>query len=380
MASPKDPAREMQQPQRDSTDKSLRIEREKADDGIWEKREQIDEEADEVVHRARERADKLVQTARDDADREFEAAQASAQRQRARQDSALGRERNAADTLLEREREARRRYLDDFFEIERGATDQDLLGERGLADKLIAARDVFLANASHDLRLILGGLAVNSDLLLRWAPEGVGGQNIREYASATRRLVGQMNRLVNDLLDVACIHAGKLAVVPEQVEVAKLLRETVEAFGRVAAAKGVTLDTALPELPLHANLDEGRILQVLANLVSNAIKFTPANGKVSIRLRPSANEIQFSISDTGIGISKDELPGVFERFRQVRNDRRGLGIGLHIAKGIVEAHGGRIWAESELAAGSTFHFALPVESISRTPGLPPATSSTTNDQ
>jgi signal transduction histidine kinase len=380
MPSPEDPAKEKQQPQRDRTDKSLRSERDKADAGIWEKREEIEEEADEVVRRARERADKILQTARDDADRELEAAQASAQLQRTRQDSARGRERATADALLELERDARRRYLDDFFEIEREATDQDLLGERRLADKLIAARDDFLANASHDLRSILGGLAVYSDLLLSCAPEGMAGENIRKCASANWRLVAQMNRLVNDLIDVAAIHAGQLAVVPDQVEVAKLLRETVEAFGQVAAAKGVTLDTELPEVPLHANLDEGRILQVLANLVSNAIKFTPANGKVSIRLRPSANEIHFSISDTGIGISKDELPGVFERFRQVRKDRRGLGIGLHIAKGIVEAHGGRMWAESELAAGSTFHFALPVESISRTQGLPPGLSPPTNDQ
>jgi signal transduction histidine kinase len=380
MPSPEDPAKEKQQPQRDRTDKSLRSERDKADAGIWEKREEIEEEADEVVRRARERADKILQTARDDADRELEAAQASAQLQRTRQDSARGRERATADALLELERDARRRYLDDFFEIEREATDQDLLGERRLADKLIAARDDFLANASHDLRSILGGLAVYSDLLLSCAPEGMAGETIRKCASANWRLVAQMNRLVNDLIDVAAIHAGQLAVVPDQVEVAKLLRETVEAFGQAAAAKGVTLDTELPEVPLHANLDEGRILQVLANLVSNAIKFTPANGKVSIRLRPSANEIHFSISDTGIGISKDELPGVFERFRQVRKDRRGLGIGLHIAKGIVEAHGGRMWAESELAAGSTFHFALPVESISRTQGLPPGLSPPTNDQ
>ena len=364
MASPEDPAKEMQQPQRDRTDESLRTERDKADAGIWEKREEIEEQADEVVHRARERADKIVQTARDHADRELEDAQASAQLRRARQDSALDRERATADALLEVEREARRRYLDDFFETEREATDQDLSGERGLADKLIAARDEFLANASHDLRSILGGLALTSALLLARAPEGVGGENIRKYASANRRLVAQMNRLVNDLLDVACIHAGKLAVVPEEVEVTKLVRETVEAFGPVAAAKGVTLDTELPELPLRANLDEGRILQVLANLLSNAIKFTPANGRASIRCRPSDGEIHFSISDTGIGISKDELPGVFERFRRIHKDHRSLGIGLHIAKGIVEAHGGRIWAESELAAGSTFHFALPVESIS----------------
>ncbi len=366
MASPEDPAKEMQQPQRDRTDKSLRTERDKSDAGIWEKREEVEGKADEVVHRARERADKIVQTARDDADRELEDAQASAQLQRARQDKALGKERATADASLKREREARRRYLDDFFEIEREATDQDLSSERGLADELIAARDEFLANASHDLRSILGALGIYSDLLRRCAPEGVGGQDIRKYASANRRLVARMNRLVNDLLDVACIHAGQLAVVPEQVDAAKLLHETVEAFGPVAAAKGVTLDTELPKLPLHANLDEGRILQVLANIVSNAIKFTPANGKVSMRLRASAKEIHFTISDTGIGISKDELPGVFERFRQIRKDHRSLGIGLHIAKGIVEAHGGRIWAESELAAGSTFHFALPVEPISRT--------------
>jgi signal transduction histidine kinase len=175
-----------------------------------------------------------------------------------------------------------------------------------------------------------------------------------------------MNRLVSDLLDVAAIQAGKLAVVPEQVEVAKLVRETLEAMGPVAAAKGVALDAELSEPSVQASLDEGRILQVLANLVSNAIKFTHTNGKVTIRVRPSANEIQFSIVDTGIGISKDDLPSIFERFRQARKDRRGLGIGLHIAKSIVEAHGGRIWVETELGSGSTFHFTLPVEPSGRT--------------
>lgn len=248
MAAPEDPAKGMQRPHRHRTDQSLRTERDKADVGLRERHEA--QAADEVVQRARERADKIVQTSRDEADRELEDTQASTQRQRALQDSALGRERTTADALLEREREARRRYLDDFFALEREATDHDLSGERGLADKLIAARDEFLANASHDLRSILGGLAINADLLLRLAPEGVAGQNVRQCASANRRLVAQMNRLVNDLLDVACIHAGKLAMVPEPVEVGRLLRETVEALGPVAAAKGVTLDAELFARPV----------------------------------------------------------------------------------------------------------------------------------
>jgi signal transduction histidine kinase len=106
-------------------------------------------------------------------------------------------------------------------------------------------------------------------------------------------------------------------------------------------------------------MDGGRVLQVLANLVSNAIKFTPAAGRVSIRVRAEQNEILFSVSDTGIGIPSAELRRVFERFRQISKDRRGLGLGLHISKSIIEAHGGRVWVESEVGTGSAFHFALP---------------------
>jgi len=121
---------------------------------------------------------------------------------------------------------------------------------------------------------------------------------------------------------------------------------------------------------VEAQLDGGRILQVLANLVSNAIKFTPAGGRVSIRVVADRNDIQFSVSDTGIGIPDQALSAVFERFRQLSKDRRGLGLGLHISKCIVEAHGGRMWAESVVGVGSTFHFVLPASPAaqgSRTP-------------
>jgi signal transduction histidine kinase len=168
-----------------------------------------------------------------------------------------------------------------------------------------------------------------------------------------------MNRLVNDLLDVASIEAGKLALVPTQIEVAHILRDTLEAFDPIATAKRITLDADTKTLPLHARIDADRILQVLANLVSNAIKFTAPEGRVRIAARGGKSEIHFTVTDTGIGIPQEQLQEVFERFHQVSKDRRGLGLGLYISKCIVEVHGGRMWAESTLGAGSTFHVVLP---------------------
>jgi signal transduction histidine kinase len=170
-----------------------------------------------------------------------------------------------------------------------------------------------------------------------------------------------MNRLINDLLDVVSIDAGRLAVVAEHVEVARIMQATVEAFESIAAAAGISLDVARPELPLHVRVDDGRIAQVLANLVSNAIKFTAPDGKVSVRVEHSGNEVVFTVTDTGIGIPRGELETVFGRLRQVRTDRRGLGLGLYISKSLIEAHGGRMWVESEVGRGSSFHFALPAD-------------------
>jgi signal transduction histidine kinase len=168
-----------------------------------------------------------------------------------------------------------------------------------------------------------------------------------------------MNRLVNDLLDVASIEAGKLALFPAPVEIAHLLRDTLDAFEPIAAAKRVALDAHVDGAP-SAWLDEGRILQVLANLVGNGIKFTPAEGRVSIEAHIDRAEVHFTVTDTGIGVPADAREGVFERFRQVRSDPRGLGLGLHIARSIVVAHGGRMWVEDRPGGGSAFHFSLPV--------------------
>jgi signal transduction histidine kinase len=348
-------------PRREQTDESLRNEREKSDKATGEKRRELEAEADAVVQVARERADEVLQAARDDADREQPSSRAdpASEQQRGRADVILARERAKADAVLERERAQRRVCFQVFLANERDATDANLLDERADADTTVATRDDFLATVSHDLRSLLGGLSLSAQLLLEKAPTGASGDLTRKCASTSQRLVARMSRLVNDLLDVASIDAGKVALLMEESDVADVLRDTLEAFEPLAAAKGVSISAEAGMPPCVGRFDSGRILEVLANLVSNALKFTTSGGRVSIRVAREGNELRFAVNDTGIGIPEDALQGVFEKFKQVAKDRRGLGLGLYISKGIVEAHGGRMWGESQLGVGSTFHFAIP---------------------
>lgn len=348
---------------REQTNVSLRLERDKADQSSAKLTSTLEEVADEVVRVARERADEVIAAAREQSDRALDSSRpaqvGTSAQQRDSADVEVASERIAADAILERERGERRRCLADFLAVERENTDGDLLGERAQADAAIAARDLFLSTVSHDLRSLISGLAMNAELIITSAPEGGGGEKMRKYAGASQRLVARMNRLINDLLDIASIEAGKLAVVLEDLDARKLLAETAESFGPIAARRRIELDVRSPALPLLTRLDGGRILQVLANLVSNAIKFSSDGSKISLLVERTSQEIQFAVGDTGIGLSEEDARNVFERFRQITPDRRGLGLGLHISKCIVEAHGGRMWVRSQRAKGSTFYFALP---------------------
>lgn len=347
---------------RDTTDESLRVERERADTAVDSRLEKTEARTDQAVQAARQADDAATQTARDEADHgsartRQEAGTVGAARER--DDVEVERQRVAVDAATQAERLERKRSMEVFLQLERGKTDEDLVGERSLADALIASRDEFLATVSHDLRNLLGGLSLNAGLIAQAAPDGEAGAKIRRLAGATSRFVVRMDRLVNDLVDVASIEAGRLAVVVRPVEVGRLLRDTVQAFEPVAAERQVALQAVLPGQPIHATLDDERTLQVLANLVSNALKFTPQGGAVHLAVSASGREVHFTVRDSGVGIPADQLARIFDRYRQVSRDRRGLGLGLHISKCIVEAHGGRMWAESTPGAGSTFHFALP---------------------
>jgi signal transduction histidine kinase len=184
---------------------------------------------------------------------------------------------------------------------------------------------------------------------------------LRQQAQMVHRAAERMNRLIQDLLDVRRIDSGRLSLDAKPESVETMLGEATEMLRPLASAAALELTCDVDEGVPPVAADASRILQVLSNLVGNAIKFTPAGGRVRVHAESSDGEVRFTVSDTGQGIPPEQLPHVFGRYWQgVRTDRRGVGLGLAIAKGIVEAHKGRIWVESQVGVGSNFIFTLPV--------------------
>ncbi len=354
-------------PERVETDESLRTERARADRELARHQVAIQEDADEVIDRARENADAVLATARAREDQLLEEAAAPVDapaavlvEERALEDEVLKVERAAADEALRHEREETARVLSPLLPMEREKTDRHLLTERVRSDDALANRDDFLGMVSHDLRNLLGAIVVSSALLSKRAPEGDEGKVTRAETERIQRYAARMNRLVGDLLDVASIDSGRLAVARVRGDVAALLAETAEMYRGSASAKGIDLETELAERPLWAEFDHDRMLQVLANLIANAIKFTRPGGSIRVRGERTEGGLLLSVSDTGPGIDGDMLENIFKRFWQAdENDRRGVGLGLYIVRSIVDAHGGRVWAESELGRGSRFFVTLP---------------------
>jgi len=363
--------------ERERTNESLRVEREKTDQAVAARQEIVAKHADAVVDRARGNADAVLSVARENADAVLDAArdkadasldprarhaepQASLIEERVLADEVLRDERENADETLRLEREGYARTLERFLPLERESTDRYLRSERIRSDDALANRDDFLAIVTHDLRDLLGGIALSARVLSKRAPENEHGKNTLAEAMRIERYAARMNRLIGDLVDVASIDAGRLAVTPAINDMATLVGEAEDAFRATALAKGISMETRMAAAPLFAAFDYERILQVLANLISNSLKFTPEGGKILVSGAREAGLIRLCVVDTGSGIPEDALSSIFERFSQVgKNDRRGLGLGLYISRCIVEAHGGQIWAQSKLGAGSRISFTLP---------------------
>jgi signal transduction histidine kinase len=209
------------------------------------------------------------------------------------------------------------------------------------------------------LRSLLGGIVLSADVLSRRAPKNEQRNGTLAETERIKRYAERMDRLIGDLLDVASIDAGKLAVSLVPGDLTALIAEAVDTFQAASAHKGVTLDGHVAKEHVRANFDHSRLLQVLTNLINNSIKFTPRGGAIEVTCEHREGETQVCVSDTGSGIPKQLLESIFERFSQAAvNDRRGLGLGLYISKCIVEAHGGKIWAESE-GEGARVSFTLP---------------------
>ena len=224
----------------------------------------------------------------------------------------------------------------------------------------VCTRDEVLRIVAHDLRNPLSRIMLSAQLLRNSLPPAEDTTEQDNHLQVIRRAVESANTLIDDLLDVARMQSGALSVNPEEQEVVPLVQEAVDTHRPLAGTKAVVIDIMLPrELPM-AVVDRKRLLQVFANLIGNAIKFAPSGSRIAVCAEVMDREILFSITDQGPGIPRNQIACVFQPFWQATAHRRGgAGLGLAISKGIVEAHGGRIWAESEPEVKTTLYFTIP---------------------
>ncbi len=237
---------------------------------------------------------------------------------------------------------------------------RNMLRLKTAADEAIANRDAAMGMVSHDLRNMLHSIVLNAALLGERAAAADPTGHAAVITKRIRNVTQRMNRLIEDLVDVVSLDAGKMSVKPIRSDVFPLLLEAVESVAVAAANQELRVTCSTAPTPLMARFDRLRINQVFANLLGNAIKFTPAGGSITVSGVSDAKEIICTVRDTGPGIPPDMVESIFTRFTQVvANAHNGLGLGLHIAKSIVESHGGRIWVESQMGHGCAFHFTIP---------------------
>ena len=230
------------------------------------------------------------------------------------------------------------------------------------AQRAVHAREAVLALVSHDLRNPLGVILMRTGFMLEGASEPDRRLRTRTALESINRAATRMNRLIGDLLDISSIEAGRLSIERRDEEAASLVVEASDLLGLAASEKKVTIDIDVSHaLEVDVFCDRGRILQVFENLIGNAIKFNAAGGHVRVSARRGEREVRFEVADDGPGVADADAEMLFDRFWRARGTNAvGSGLGLSIAKGIVEAHGGRIWVDLTVARGSTFGFTLPI--------------------
>jgi signal transduction histidine kinase/ActR/RegA family two-component response regulator len=224
------------------------------------------------------------------------------------------------------------------------------------------AKDEFLAVVSHELRTPLGAILIWTQLLRQ---EAVDEATVARALGIIERSTKSLAQLLDDLLDVSRIVSGKIRLEPRPVDLPSVLQVAVEAAQPAAEQKGVIIESTLERPLIPVSGDPGRLQQIAGNLLSNAIKFTPAGGRIEVRLERVGSQARIQVIDTGIGIRPDFLPYIFEHFRQADStstrENRGLGLGLAIARHLVELHGGAIEAESAgEGEGASFTITLPL--------------------
>jgi len=236
------------------------------------------------------------------------------------------------------------------------------LDNAGLLEELrtaVRSRDNLLAVVSHDLKSPLNAITLSASALAPALPHGERRQSGRQV-DLIRRSAKWMGQLIDDLHTTSAIEGTGFSVAPRAEASTELVAEVCAFAEPLALARSQRIERVLPDGLQAVHADRNRVIQVFSNLIGNAIKFTPQGGTIRVAASPSEGGVCFSVQDTGPGIAPRQLGRVFERCWTGDREGRGLGLGLYIARRIVEAHGGKIWVESELGAGATFSFTLPL--------------------
>ena len=232
---------------------------------------------------------------------------------------------------------------------------------RSLAEGAVRTRDAVVSMVSHDLRNPLTAILGGADYLLELLKETDGRENERTQLSRLKHAAASMNRLIGDLLDITRLESGPLPLQRKRLNLVDVVDEVMEMFQEVVRGRRIMLErvAAASDLPLVWG-DHDRLAQALSNLIGNAVKFTPDGGRITVGMELHERGVRVYVRDTGQGIPAEHVAHLFDRFWQAtHHDRRGLGLGLSIVKGIVEAHGGEVRVDSAPSKGTTFHFVVP---------------------
>jgi signal transduction histidine kinase len=224
-------------------------------------------------------------------------------------------------------------------------------------------KSAFVSMASHELRTPLTAIKEGIRLVVQERTGRLNSEQ-KEFLGIAQRNVDRLARLINDILDFQKLESGRTYLGTQENDINEIVREIIETMTSLANEKGLNLITQLDDTVPKIKCDKDKIIQVLTNIVNNAIKFTE-RGSITIATAADDNIAQVSVSDTGPGIKKEDLPKLFNEFEQLAGggDRKtgGSGLGLAISRKIIEKHNGKIWAESEYGKGATFHFIVPIE-------------------
>lgn len=363
---------------RDNTDNSLKFERNKTDNYLDNESQNVEDDSDEIVSKNRREADLKLNKSRVEEDIKrinTDHATPLLNAERKRSDLARNVARTNEDKIRTEERDQKKQIAQDLLNTERTDTDKNLLCERDGSDEAtenssilvitaqeaLSTRDTYLGILSHDLKTPLSAISLSTNAIKRaFSKDEVDKNSVNKYVEAVERNVLSMGRMIDDLLDVEQMVNGDLNLDLKSYDLNQIVQECQSLFEPISESKSLTISVYLSETKSIAKIDHDRILQVLSNLVGNAVKFTKGNGVITISVKENSDNIQILVKDEGPGIPKEKLGIIFERFSQLNgNDKRGAGLGLFISKWIIESHNGQIVVESEIGEGSTFSFKLP---------------------